>query len=317
MIEIRNLSRNYGCRTAVDDVSATIERGEIVGLLGHNGAGKTTMMKMLTGFLEPSAGTIRVAGVDPGADPIAVQRRIGYLPENAPVYPEMIVQEYLAMMAELRGVAPDRVRDAVVGAARATGILDRLLAPIASLSKGLRQRVGIAQAIVHGPDVLILDEPTNGLDPVQIQHIRDLILRLGESTTILLSTHILQEIEAVCDRVLVLIDGKLARDASLDTLTGARALRVCLSSHDDDAGPRLAELDGVDRCEDVGPDPQLPGSTRFLLYGEAPFPTAEVLTLARNHGWCVDAITPHTRSLETVYRELQSSHAARAQEVAA
>ncbi len=223
MISIRNLTRRYGSVVAVDDFSVEIDRGEIVGLLGHNGAGKTTVMKVLTGFLDATSGSASVGGIDVQADRAGVQRQIGYLPENAPLYPEMLVQEYLVMMAELRGLKPAEIPATVASVADSVGIGAHLLEPIGTLSKGYRQRVGLAQAIVHRPEVLVLDEPTNGLDPVQIQTIRELIVELSERATIILSTHILQEIEAVCDRALIMIEGSLVADAPLGELQAQHA----------------------------------------------------------------------------------------------
>ena len=175
MIEVRDLEKRYGDVRAVKGLSFDVGRGEIVGLLGHNGAGKSTVMKMITGYIEPSGGSISVGGVDVLADRIGVQRQIGYLPESAPVYPEMLVQEYLLMMAELRDIPAAERNAAVIKAVRSTGLEDWLVRPIATLSKGYRQRVGLAQAILHEAEVLILDEPTSGLDPVQIVEIRALI----------------------------------------------------------------------------------------------------------------------------------------------
>ena len=308
MITLERLSRRYGDVTAVQDVSLTIPRGAIVGLLGHNGAGKTTMMKMLTGFLEPSDGRVLV---DVATHREAVQRRIGYLPENAPTYPEMLVQDYILMMAELRGVAASARRAAVLDAARDTDLLDRLTSPISTLSKGYRQRVGLAQAIVHRPDVLVLDEPTNGLDPTQIQSIRALIRRLGERSTILLSTHILQEIEAVCQRVIVMIGGTVAADAPLAELVGTSTLLVSLDAAAANVPEVLGRLDGVVSVSVVGDDPQLPGFVRWTLSCGDAYPVGEVLELARQHGWTVGAVTPERRTLEAVFQSLEHAHVSR------
>lgn len=307
MISIHNLTRRYGEAVAVDRVSAEIARGEIVGLLGHNGAGKTTMMKILTGFLEASEGSVRVDGHDVSTARAEVQRRIGYLPENAPLYEEMLVQEYLATVAELRGVPaaeiPARVGEAIV----ATGLQDRCIAPIGTLSKGLRQRVGLAQAILHHPDVLILDEPTNGLDPMQIEQIRQLVKRLGERTTILLSTHILQEVEAVCDRVLVLIGGQLVADAKLADLLDSRRVRLVLAGARDVAAT-LAKVPGV--VEVVAEGEADGRSTWSVRWTGAEAPVPGLLAAAAAAGWTVHAAAPETRTLETVFKELQAKHAA-------
>jgi ABC-2 type transport system ATP-binding protein len=309
MIEIQDLVRRYGATVAVDGVTTRIGRGEIVGLLGHNGAGKTTVMKILTGYLEPTSGTVTVAGHDAHADRIEVQRRIGYLPENAPLYEELRVQEYLEMMAELRGVPAAEIPARVAEAVLATGLRDRLAAPIHTLSKGLRQRVGIAQAILHHPDVLVLDEPTNGLDPVQIQAIRQLVKRLGERTTILLSTHILQEIEAVCDRVLIMIQGHLVADAPLAELLGARRIRLVVSGE----GEVKAAVGKVPGITDVvaAPAPAAAGEHAWMLAwsGGEP-PVAEVADAVKAAGLTLRAIAPEVRTLDAVFQELQAAHAA-------
>ena len=315
MISLRNLTRRYGSIVAVDDVSLEIQRGEVVGLLGHNGAGKTTVMKILTGFLEPTSGTVSVGGTDVGEDRAGVQRQIGYLPENAPLYPEMLVQEYLQMIAALRGMPSERLERAVAHAALATGLDDHLVAPIHTLSKGYRQRVGLAQAIVHEPDVLVLDEPTNGLDPVQIQSIRDLILRLAHDTTIILSTHILQEIEAVCDRVLVMIDGGLAADGPLSSLLASNHIALSLRCDADDetaVARRLESVVGVHTASRTGEDRNNPGFDTWALECE---PGARavpaVIETGRDAGWAIAEAAPRRRTLESFFQQLQEEHIAR------
>ena len=312
MIRIESVTRNYGKVTAVNAVSVEIGRGEIVGLLGHNGAGKTTLMKMLTGYLEPSEGSISVGGVDVVADRQAVQRQIGYLPESAPLYPEMLVQEYLQMMAELRGVESSKQTAAVAKAAAATGLEKHLISPISTLSKGFRQRVGIAQAIVHDPEVLILDEPTNGLDPAQIQSIRDLIRRLGKQTTVLLSTHILQEVEAVCDRVLVLIDGTLAADSPLQDLLNSTTIKLSVAAGTDGVERALGGLDGVRQTRKLGDDPALAGFDQWAIDCDAETSRSpQILAAAIKAGWTVGAVTPETLTLERVFQRLQTEHIVR------
>ena len=312
MIEIRDVSRHYGSKVAVDGVSLTIERGEIVGLLGHNGAGKTTLMKMLTGFLEPTSGAIAVGGVDVLDDRLGAQKQIGYLPENAPIYTDMLVQDYLLMMAELRGLPPEQRVAAAGRAAVATGLQQHLTSPVRTLSKGYRQRVGIAQAILHDPAVLVLDEPTNGLDPVQIQSIRELIHRLAQDTTIILSTHILQEVEAVCDRVVVLIDGHLAKDAPLTDLLASQRIRLSLTDDAQSVQRVLLDVPGVGEVTALGADEQLTGHTVWALSctGEA-LPTSAVLRAALDAGWTIGAVTPEVQTLDGVFRRLQREHIAR------
>jgi ABC-2 type transport system ATP-binding protein len=311
MIRIDQVTRKYGPVVAVDAVSLTIQRGEIVGLLGHNGAGKTTLMKMLTGYLEPTSGHIEVSGADVVTRRLEVQRQIGYLPENAPLYPEMLVQEYLLMMAELRGVPAEKRGTAVSRAATRTGLIPRLLQPIGQLSKGYRQRVGIAQAIVHEPALLVLDEPTNGLDPVQIESIRKLIHQLGKTSTIILSTHILQEVEAVCDRVLVMIDGKLSADAPLRELLTSRSLDLSVDAQAD-VRAALGPVDGVRSVVSRGPDPDAAGNVLWRIEqadGVELVPT--VLAQATKHAWRVAALAPERRTLEGVFKQLQADHVKR------
>jgi len=312
MISARNLGKRYGRLAAVDGVSLDIGKGEVVGLLGQNGAGKTTIMKMITGFLEPTTGAVTVDGLDVLADRIAVQQRIGYLPENAPLYPELLVQDYLLWMAALRAVPEERREAAVRKAAAATGLQGHMLRPIGELSKGYRQRVGIAQAIVHEPPVLIVDEPTNGLDPVQIEAIRQLIRELGRTATILLSTHILQEVEAVCRRVLVLIDGRLVADGALDALLTSRT--VLLSVRDDAAGvaETLGCIPGVTAVERRGPDDAQPGFTVWTArYQGDPPPTPAIVRAAVEAGWVVGAIHPERHSLQAAFQRLQREEADR------
>ena len=218
MIKVSSLYRNYAGFRAVDNVSFEVKRGEIVGLLGHNGAGKTTVMKMLTGFLQPSAGSIMIDNMEIGTHRYQVQKLIGYLAENCPLYTMMSVIDYLDWMADLRGVANQHKPQRIAAAIEATELQQLVYQQISTLSRGMRQRVGVAQAILNRPKVLILDEPTNGLDPGQIELMRLLIRQAASWSTVILSTHILQEVEAVCDRVLIMRGGQLAVDAPLDAL---------------------------------------------------------------------------------------------------
>lgn len=231
MIEARELSKRYGDIAAVDDVSFSVEKGEVIGFLGPNGAGKTTTMRMLTGFLPPTEGTAVIAGHDIFEEPIAARRSVGYLPENPPLYPEMTVSSYLDYVARIKDVPRGLRREAVDRALARCGLEEVRRRVIGTLSKGFRQRVGLAQAIVHEPPVLILDEPTVGLDPMQVREIRALIAELAapskgeEQQTVVLSTHILTEVEAICRRVILISGGRKVIDAPLDELTsGGRSL---------------------------------------------------------------------------------------------
>ncbi len=230
MIKITGLIRRYGDFKAVDQVTFSIEKGEVIGLLGHNGAGKTTIMKMLTGFLEPSAGSIEVDGLFMPEDRRKIQTRIGYLPENCPVYPDMTVIDYLEYAAELRGLTGGDKLETVQSVIKQTELSSKATQSISTLSRGFRQRVGVAQAILGKPDILILDEPTNGLDPSQILHMRELITHLSKTATVIVSTHILQEVQAVCDRVLIVKNGKLAVDAKIGELQQGSNIRLVSSN---------------------------------------------------------------------------------------
>jgi ABC-2 type transport system ATP-binding protein len=322
MISVKSVEKRYGDAVAVSGLSFDVQRGEIVGLLGHNGAGKTTIMKVMTGYLEPSAGSVEIDGRDVVKDRLAVQRSIGYLPENAPLYPELQVQEYLSLMAELRGIKGKAREEAIREALEATGLTARRRQTIQTLSKGFRQRVGLAQAILHKPELLILDEPTNGLDPVQILEIRALIKRLAEHTTILLSTHILSEIEAVCDRVVILIQGELAADASLEELMSSDELRVTVRGAKSAAQviKRLGAVEGVAALTELSAS----GAERVQLSVKpSPSPEGERPKLdelaERLHeavseaGWAVSHLARYEQSLEEIFRELMGRHVSRQQ----
>ena len=225
MIEVSHLTKKYGSRLAVDDVSFTVEDGQIYGLLGPNGAGKSTIMNILTGYLSATSGQVTVAGHPLPEEADAAKACVGYLPEQPPLYPEMTVQEYLDFAAELKGVKKAERKEQVLNAARRTGLEAVLPRLIRSLSKGYRQRVGIAQALLGSPKLIILDEPTVGLDPAQVIEIRKLIRELGRAHTVILSSHILSEVQAVCQKVLVLSKGKLAASGTLEELTaGGKSL---------------------------------------------------------------------------------------------
>ena len=209
MIEVEGLTKRYGSFTAVDDITFKVEKGQVLGFLGPNGAGKTTTMRILTCYLPPTSGTARVAGFDVQAEPMEVKKRIGYLPESPPVYNDMTVREYVTFCAQLKGVAAAKRKEAVDTAIERCGLPDRRSQLIGTLSKGYRQRVGLAQALVHDPPVLILDEPTIGLDPAQIIEIRELIRDLAGDHTVILSTHILPEVGITCQAVAIIHEGRL------------------------------------------------------------------------------------------------------------
>ena len=298
MIEADRLTRRYGDFLAVSDVSFSIEQGEIVGLLGHNGAGKTTIMKMLTGYLEPSSGSIRVDGVDLGDDPKAVQARLGYLPENLPLYPEMSVADYLDYAAEVRGIdAASAVRRAI----EATELEAKALDPISTLSRGFKQRVGVAQAILHEPRFLILDEPTNGLDPGQTEHMRSLIERLSETATVILSTHIMQEVDAICDRAIILRGGSLVLDERLANLKESNRYRL-RSQADTDLRVLLQGLDCVSEVAGVEA-----GNWAITVNGDLDRAAEAVAAAVVGAGHPLFELALERRDLESVFREVNAA----------
>ncbi|MBN2804285.1 MAG: ABC transporter ATP-binding protein [Deltaproteobacteria bacterium] len=314
MIKISNLSKSYEQVHAVKDVSLEIKKGEIVGLLGRNGAGKTTIMKMLTGFLEPSAGTITLNGKDIIDSRMEVQNILGYMPENAPLYPEMLVQEYLIMMAELRQIPQEKQISLIIEAVKSTGLSDFLTRPIGTLSKGYKQRVGICQAIIHNPEILILDEPTNGLDPVQIIEIRNLIKKLAENATVILSTHILQEIEAVCDRVIILIDGELAKDAPLKDFLSSNTISLYLESAitETQISSLAKDIKGLGDVKQEKGEKRLPNYNLWTIAWEAENPPVnEIIKAISQNGWNSAGISANPPSLEKAFSQLMYEHGTR------
>lgn len=310
MINVDLLTRKYGDFMAVNAVSFSIEKGEIVGLLGHNGAGKTTIMKMLTGYLEPSSGTIKIDGMDMLDQRESIQRKIGYLPENCPLYPEMTVMDYLHYVAKLKSIPDVQVARAVQLAISRTELMPKALNKIETLSRGYRQRVGVAQAILGNPQILILDEPTNGLDPSQIQQMRKLIKDLAQSCTVIVSTHILQEVQAICDRVLIIRGGCLVLDSHLNTLQRSRRLMLAMDCSPEHAHLILEKVQGSERIEYLYQD----GQRHFYAieyemkndhsaYEDfAPHLAQKIL----ERGHRLFSIYPEKRDLETVFREINN-----------
>lgn len=304
MIEAQSLSRRYGDFLAVDHVSFAVDEGEIVGILGPNGAGKTTIIRMITGFLPPSNGRVVVAGHDLFADPLAARREVGYLPENVSLYPEMRVREYLAYRATLEGMSRGDARKGI------TQVLERCLIEevadqiIGTLSKGYRQRVGLATAILHQPGVLVLDEPTVGLDPKQIIAIRELIRELGEKRTLLISTHILPEVELLCNRVLIIDKGRIVDHGTPGALrerwTGNTVLSVTLKEAPAEAGDALSALPGA---ASVRPHSTETGCW-LVESGPADDLREAVFRLAVERGWLLLELAEQKASLEDIFVRL-------------
>jgi ABC-2 type transport system ATP-binding protein len=307
MIDVSHISKSYGLVEALRGVSFNIAAGEIVGLLGPNGAGKTTAMKILTGYLQPDEGTVTVNGHDVLTQTREVQAQIGYLPETAPLYPELSVQGYLQMMAELRQIPEDERQSRLSDAVYATGLEEHLVRPIGQLSKGFRQRVGLAQAILHRPQLLILDEPTIGLDPTQVMEIRRLIRRLSESSTILFSTHILSEVEALCDRVIILINGEIKADARLSELAATPDAVLVLEKAPRGAFKALRSLEGVKGVEQVDTPA---GYATYRILGQADNGAdlcPAIYELAKDQGWPLRELRREVRTLESVFNELATA----------
>lgn len=308
MIEVQDLTKQYAGRTAVDHVSFRVEPGEIVGFLGPNGAGKSTTMRILSGFMPPTSGRATVNGHDVYHQSIEVRRSVGYMPEMAPLYTDMRVKEYLRFRAELKGLSGKEMRFRVGEVMDLCAITDVRRRLIGNLSKGYRQRVALADALVHKPPLLILDEPTNGLDPVQIRHVREVLRSLKPAHTILLSTHILQEVEAVCDRVVMIHQGRIRAvdtpDNLIRKLRAASLLQIELQG-EGEVLSQLETLPGVRKAtEDSGAD-----NWRFIsLRVEAKHDVREALMeMAMTHKWKIRELHRQLPSLEDVFVELAAS----------
>ena len=308
MIEVEDLTKNYGYTRAVNQVSFSVRRGEVLGFLGPNGAGKSTTMKMLTCYLAPSAGRAVVAGHDVFDDSLNVRKHVGYLPEDTPIYRDMTVVEFLQFAAAMRGMDPAKIDGRIKEIGVRCGLSDVAGKLVGELSKGFRQRVGLAQAILHDPDIVILDEPTSGLDPNQIVEIRSLIKEIGREKTVILSTHILPEVQATCSRVLIISGGKLVADGTPNELRarerGGR-YRVVVESNGvpkDAIRDRLASLAGVTRCEVIAAED---GSHAFAIdAGGASDLRKPIFKAAVDNRWTLLELGRESASLEDVFRNL-------------
>lgn len=305
LVEVRNLSRSYGKLIAVDDVSFTVHQGEILGFLGPNGAGKTTTMQILSGNLAPGGGSVRIAGHDLLAEPKAAKSALGYLPEQPPLYRDLTVDEYLDYCAALHRVPRARARQARDTAKAKCGLSDVGDRLIGNLSKGYQQRVGIAQAVIHLPPLVILDEPTIGLDPIQIREIRALIRELGQDHAVILSTHILPEVQAACDRVQIISKGKLVLTDTIDGL--ARHLKSAALLVAFRRAPALAELERLPGVR--GAARQEDGRVR-VLHDPAQDPTEHIVRAAAERDWGLKEIAPERASLEQIFVDLTTTEAA-------
>lgn len=306
MIEVHNLSKSYGRYTAVKDISFEVGKGEIVGFLGPNGAGKTTTLRMLTGYLPPTSGSARIAGYDMFRQSLKARRKIGYMPENVPLYEEMRVKEYLTYRAHLKGLSGMKARSYIGEAIDLCSLTDVRRKMIKTLSKGYRQRVGLADALVHKPDLLILDEPTNGLDPNQIRSIRRLIKRLGETHTIMVSTHILSEVEMTCDHVIIIDEGNIKATGSpanlISQMRAAGKITVELKAPRKEVVDIVSKLENVKKITHEQSDDEW---DQFSILVDAHTDTRErIAQLATENKWPVRTIHRHTATLEEVFVEL-------------
>jgi ABC-2 type transport system ATP-binding protein len=296
-IKVDQVLKVYGEQVAVDRISFSIGSGQIVGFLGPNGAGKSTTMKMITGFLQPDEGSIQICGITVAGESLDTKRKIGYLPELNPLYPDMYVREYLLMMAGLHQVDQPAKRIGEVIAL--TGLAPECHKEIGQLSKGYKQRVGLAAALLHDPEVLILDEPTTGLDPNQLAEIRELIRQLGKSKTILFSTHIMQEVEAVCDRVIVISKGRIVADGLLADIRQQNAsAAVMVRFREAVEQIHLSNISGVQSLE------ILPGGEFSIETTDPDALAKELMTFALQHNLNIVSLQTQTRRLEDVFRDL-------------
>ncbi|MFO7688482.1 MAG: ATP-binding cassette domain-containing protein [Desulfobacterales bacterium] len=307
MIQVENLTKNYSGIPAVDQINFDIQKGEILGLLGPNGAGKTTTLRMLTGFLRPSAGTIRVKELDIERQPIEIKKIMGYLPESAPLYHDMLVYDYLNYVADIRKIAPQRKLARIRELGDLCGLNPVMHKPIAELSKGFKQRVGLAHAMMSDPEILILDEPTSGLDPNQIDEIRVIIKRIGQQKTVVLSTHILSEAEATCNRVVIISRGKIVADGDVDKLKQSAGdtslIHLTLWQADGDAvRQKLSATAGVQ--EIVRLDAANGQLKVTLSVPSSRDLRGEIYHTVKQTDWELLEFYQETRTLETVFREL-------------
>jgi ABC-2 type transport system ATP-binding protein len=310
MIKVENLTKDYGEFRAVDNISFTVNKGEILGLLGPNGAGKTTVMRMLTCFFPPTKGKLTVAGFNCFEESLKVREKIGYLPERVPLYEDMQVSAYLSFVARIKGMPAKEVKEKVAKVMEDCGLSDVSNKLISAISRGYRQRVGIAQALVNDPEVLILDEPTVGLDPKQIIGIRELIKSLGGKHTVILSTHILPEVSILCDRVIIINNGKVAAVDSLENLTsqGSKKMFLRLNGNLQDIEQKLAAIDGVadvEKEQEYAPD-----EAGFILtFDDEKSGKEGIHSSIKDNDWGLVEMRPIEASLEDIFIKLVSKDA--------
>jgi ABC-2 type transport system ATP-binding protein len=305
-IVIKNLTKKYGNQKAVDDLSFEVKTGEILGFLGPNGAGKTTTMKAIVSYIAPNAGTIEIGGISVLENADEIKKLIGYLPENNPLYEEMPVIDYLKYVADLQDVPKNNVKERILEMVTICGLEGEKHKKIGELSKGYKQRVGLAQALIHDPQVLILDEPTSGLDPNQIVEIRELIKKIGKEKTVILSSHILAEVEATCDRIMIINKGKIVADGSPEQLrkqaTGREILKVTIEEGDrNDIFRSLQEISSI---EVVDYQNREQGSSFEVQSRHGQTSRRAIFESCKQHNWILTELTPLETKLEDIFREL-------------
>jgi ABC-2 type transport system ATP-binding protein len=304
MIKVENLTKYYGKRLAVDNISFNVEKGEIVGLLGPNAAGKTTTMRMLTGFLAPTSGNVWIAEQNMLTHSIEARRHIGYLPELIPLYTDMTVRSYLDFLGRLRGMAPGRIRSRIDDVIETCHLEEYADVLIGKLSKGFRQRVGIAQAIVHEPDVLILDEPTIGIDPIQVATTRQLIRQLGKEHTVIVSTHILPEVSVICERVIIIHEGKIVAEDRIENLstllTGSKRIRLEVQGPSKKIVERLRQIKGIGRISYQGSEYTIEYPASLDLRGK-------ITEAMVQSGFTILSLESVALSLEDIFLKLTAS----------
>jgi len=310
MIEIKDLVKKFGTTKVLDQVSFTVNKGEILGFLGPNGAGKTTTMKIITSFWGATSGSVSIDGLNVAENSLETRKKIGYLPENVPLYEDMRVDEYLRFIAEIRKIPSDKIKTRIQEVAELSNLEKVLHRPIDELSKGFRQRVGLAQAIIHDPEILILDEPTTGLDPNQIVEIRDLIKRLGKEKTVIFSTHILSEVSATCDRVIIINNGKIVGEGSPSELiqkAGVKEfLTLAVRGEQFDVVEKIRAIETVAKVEVKRFEDGV--VTLEIEPAEGHDPREAVMMVVINSGWGIVEFTQKQHSLEDVFRALTATN---------
>lgn len=304
MIEVSNVSRHFGSFKAVDDVSFSIPTGQIVGLLGPNGAGKTTTMRMITGFLNPTSGTIKIDGIDVAENPVETKKKIGYMPESAPLYGDMIVDDYLRYIANMYGQNPE---EKVPLLCKECGLEEVMHKNISELSRGYRQRVGLAHALMNDPEILILDEPTSGLDPNQVEEVRALIKEIGKTRTVIISTHILGEVEILCSRVIIISGGKLVADSPTDQLRTRYSNSAIIRVNADATEAQLSEaIHGISGIESLSFEKAEIGSTALISIKEGTEIRPEIAKAIVLKNYALFELSLQKNSLEDIFHILTS-----------